>query len=114
YPFDPSQPCVFPPGSEEKIACLAARLSRGLPLFLPGDAEKIRKVNNTQPSDSGKRSPLERLILETVTYQPVKARELAARSGAKLGPPFSRALMQLHRAGVLLYDRKRGWRLAEV
>jgi hypothetical protein len=71
------------------------------------------KINRPR-SDSGKRSPLERLILETVTYQPVKARELAARTGARLGSPFRRALMQLHRAGVLEYDRRRGWRLAEV
>ena len=35
-------------------------------------------------------------------------RELAARTGARLGSPFRRALMQLHRAGVLAYDRRRG------
>ena len=33
-------------------------------------------------------------------------RELAARTGARLGSPFRRALMQLHRAGVLEYDRR--------
>ena len=43
-PLDPTLPCPYPPGSEEKILCLMARRERRLPLFLPGDAVGARKV----------------------------------------------------------------------
>jgi hypothetical protein len=83
-------------------------------LFLDGDAEGARQVCYAEPSAVSKRTALERRILLAASYQPLPARELAARSGAKWGSPFRRVLAGLRSAGVIEYDRRSGWRLARV
>jgi hypothetical protein len=112
YPYDPSLPCPYPPGSELKILCLIARRERGLPLFHPGDLKGARKVCDALPSTSS-HSPIERRIVQVIGPRPLPAKALAARTGDTLGQGFYRALTLLAQAGVV--ERvKRGWKLAEV
>jgi hypothetical protein len=112
YPLDPSFPCPYPPGSEEKIACLTLRRERGLPLFLPGDAQGARKLTDAQPATS-RHSPVERRIVQVIGPRPLPAKALAARTGDTLGQHFYRALTLLAQAGVVEHNRK-GWKLSEV
>jgi hypothetical protein len=112
YPLAPELPCPYPPGSEEKIACLTLRRECGLPLFLPGDLQGARKLTDTQPATS-RHSPIERRIVQVIGPRPLPAKAIAARTGDRLGQRFYRALMLLAQAGVVENSRK-GWKLAEV
>ena len=112
YPYDPSLPCPYPPGSELKILCLTLRRQRGLPLFLPGDLQGARKLSDAQPATS-RHSPVERRIVQVIGPRPLPAKALAARTGDTLGQRFYRALTLLAQAGVLEHNHK-GWKLAEV
>jgi hypothetical protein len=100
YPLAPELPCPYPPGSEEKIACLTLRRQRGLPLFLPGDAQGARKLSDALPSTAG-HSPIERRIVQVIGPRPLPAKALAARTGDTLGQRFYRALTLLAQAGVV-------------
>jgi len=112
YHLSPELPCPFPPGSELKILCLTLRRQRGLPLFLPGDAQGARKLSDAQPARS-RHSPVERRIVQVIGPRPLPAKALAARTGDTLGQHFYRALTLLAQAGVVEHNRK-GWKLSEV
>jgi hypothetical protein len=114
YPCDPSLPCPFPPGSPQKLACLCLRRERRLPLWVNGDALGARQLCYAEPSAVSKRTQLERRILLAASDEPLPARALAERSGARWTSSFRRVLAGLHEAGVLLYDRRAGWRLARI
>jgi hypothetical protein len=112
--FDPSLPTAAAPGSPAKLAILAARASARLPsLFVAGDAVGTRKKCNDVELHRVRQSSLERKILTVISAQPIRSRDLAARLGCSWGQNFLRALTLLHRAGVLEYDQRSGWRLAE-
>lgn len=53
---DPARPTDARPGSQAKIAVLAARLAAGLPLFLPGDA--VTHDHDPHPLTEHPRLPL--------------------------------------------------------
>ena len=112
YPYDPSLPCPYPPGSELKILCLTLRRQRGLPLFLPGDAQGARKLSDAM-SGVARHSPIERRIVQVIGPRPLPAKALAARTGDTLGQRFYRALTLLAQAGVLERNLK-GWKLAKI
>jgi hypothetical protein len=111
YPYDAAQPCFFPPGSEGKIACLAARRARGLPLFHPGDRRGLRQLNDTQPSSRAPRSGLERRVLTVLTWSEQPVAELAALIGVAPGQRLSRVLWNLRDEGLARRGEE-GWRLA--
>jgi hypothetical protein len=112
YHLSPELPCPYPPGSEEKIACLTLRRERALPLFLPGDAQGARKVCDAI-STVARHSAIERRSVQVIGPRPLPAKALAARTGDRLGQRFYRALTLLAQAGVVERGR-RGWSLAEV
>jgi hypothetical protein len=89
------------------------RARKKLPLHVQGDRQGTRKLNDVQPSPA-RCSRLERAVLAAITDQPVTSRQLAEQIGCPLGHNLRRALMQLHKAAVLEYDRRSGWKLAAV
>jgi hypothetical protein len=110
--MNPLKPTRHHPGSKGKLRVLRARARAEAPLFLEGDAQGLRQLQERTQVHSTS-SPLERAIMAHIDYKPQKARALAARIGIRAGQSFRRALMLLRQAGVLAYGR-RGWRLVRT
>jgi hypothetical protein len=110
--INPLEPTKHHPGSKGKLRVLRARARAEVALFNAQDAAGLRILQGRTQLNSG-RSLLERRIMETLTYQPVPARALAAQLGRKAEQRFFRALANLRAAGCIARD-KRGWWLVGV
>jgi len=113
YPFDPSLPCPFHPGSEGKLACLTLRRERNLPLWVEGDVLGARQVCDAEPSSVSQKSLIELRLIGVLSWEERPMKKLAHLAGYTVGQHIHRALWLLRDAGVVIKGR-RGWRLAEV
>jgi len=106
---DPRRPTRHHPGSEEKLIILQARAERKLPLFLAGDAEGARQVQNPQPNNIGRMTPVEMSILGVIGAEEESIPELAQKCGYSPSYCFAEALRKLECCGKII-EGVAGWR----
>jgi hypothetical protein len=74
---------------------------RGTPLFVPGDAEGARQLNDVEPCELRRRSRLERRLIAALSWDEEQDVEtLAQRTGYKLGQLVLTALGLLADSGL--------------
>jgi hypothetical protein len=113
YPLDPAAPSPYPPGSEEKLACLELRAALKLPLFLEGDAQGTRHLApRVRPDTVSPRSERERLLVGVLNGHDQTAKELALLTAIPLHRV--RVCLDLLREAGVVETSPGGWRLTQL